>query len=167
MGLATQIRSWFNTGLSGRATGASASGYRSRDLKSRSQDRIFWPDFLVSFRLFRVVVKKRLLSSSGPSVHPYVSLRFPLTGFTWNLVLETSLESVERIQVWLKSDKHVEKLCEDLFRFCCCRRLKPNLALWTALRGFWWWGFYKKSAEKFPIFLKSSRIIGCLTRRAK
>ena len=41
-----------------------------------------------------------------PFVHPHGTTRLPLDGFSWNLIFESVLKIVEKIQVSLKSDKN-------------------------------------------------------------
>jgi len=51
--------------------------------------------------------------SVRPSVLPHAPTRFPLEGFSWNLIFEYFFrKSAEKIQVWLKSDK---KRCMKTF----------------------------------------------------
>ena len=40
----------------------------------------------------------------------HVSARVPLDGFAWNVILETSVKLVEKIQVWVKADKKYRAL---------------------------------------------------------
>lgn len=48
---------------------------------------------------------------------PHVSARFLLYGFSWNLILETSMKIAEKIKIWLKERKISDTLHEDLPTF--------------------------------------------------
>jgi hypothetical protein len=54
-----------------------------------------------------------MLRSVCLSVSPHASTRFPLDGFSWNLILGT-WKPVEKFQIWLKSDKMSGTLHENI-----------------------------------------------------
>jgi hypothetical protein len=65
-------------------------------------------DYCASFRRVRKLKKKRRLASSCLSVRPSVrmeqTIRLPLDGFSWNLIIFR--KSVQKIQIPLKPDKN-------------------------------------------------------------
>ena len=63
------------------------------------------------------------LLSVCPSVSPYGTTRFPLDGFSWNLLFENFGKSVEKISVPLKSNSIRGILHEDLCTIFIINRL--------------------------------------------
>ena len=75
--------------------------------------------FLATLNLHESALWLKWCQDVRASIYPHVSAPLPLDGFTWNLMLETSMEICQgKFRIWLKSGT----LHEDLSMFCCCRR---------------------------------------------
>jgi hypothetical protein len=78
--------------------------------------RVF-PTFLVVFHMSLICMSIRIVTKSvyylrygRLSVRPFaLSAGIQLGGFPWNLILDTFMKILEKVQNWLKSDKKLDK----------------------------------------------------------
>jgi hypothetical protein len=107
----------------------------------------------------------RLLALSCPFICPRVSAQFPLDGFHETLYWERLHKYVEKLRIWLKSDKNVRHFHEDLRKIYCFRRHKFTIKHFcAALSIFMLFILTRSSVVEATHYWVSTATMGTRTR---